>query len=72
MIRGSSVDKAANDHFDIKADNGVGLKRNDFVDLAVSEHDNNAEVAEMDITKQTSRDRLAEISKKYLLHMLKN
>ena len=65
MIRGSSVDKAANDHFDIKADNGVGLKRKDFVDHAVSEHDNNAEVAEMDITKQTSRDRLAEISKKY-------
>ena len=65
MIRGSSVDKAANNHFDVKADNGVGLKRNDFVDVAVSEHDSNADSAEMDLTKQTSRDRLAEISKKY-------
>ena len=35
MLRGLSVDKAANGHFLVKASNKVGMKPKDFIDLAV-------------------------------------
>lgn len=65
MLRGSSIDKASNEHFETKAINDTGITENDFVDLAVSEHDTLADETEFDITKNESRDKTANASQKY-------
>jgi len=66
MLRGRAVDNAANGHFDTKAQNEIGVSQNDFVDLAVSTHDEEADDTEFkESTVDESRDKTANASKTY-------
>jgi len=66
MLRGIAVDNAANTHFDTKAQNELGVTQNDFVDLAVNKHDEEADDTEFkEATKDESRDKTVGASKTY-------
>jgi len=65
MLRGLSVDKAANGHFLIKASDKIGMKTKDFIDLAVDQHDELADEVQLEITKSESRDTVSRLSNLY-------
>ena len=65
MLRGLSVDKAANGHFLIKASDKIGMKTKDFIDLAVDQHDELADEVQLEISKSESRDTVSRLSDLY-------
>jgi len=66
MLRGTSVDTSANEHFNEKSQNEVGITENNFVDMAVATHDEKSDDTEfVENTKDESRDKTANASKTY-------
>ncbi|MBM01263.1 MAG: hypothetical protein CL762_00880 [Chloroflexi bacterium] len=65
MLRGLSVDKAANGHFLIKASNRIGMKPQDFIDLAIVQHDELVDEVQLDVSKAESRDTVSRLSSLY-------
>tara|TARA_R100001594_G_scaffold115623_1_gene150504 strand:+ start:1183 stop:1959 length:777 start_codon:yes stop_codon:yes gene_type:complete len=66
MLRGSAIDSSANEHFNEKSRNEVGISENNFIDLAVATHDEKSDDTEfVENTKDESRDKTAVSSKKY-------
>ena len=73
LIRGRAIDETANDHFVKKADEHAetfdsGLERDDFVDLAVSNHDKIADEVPPDNWNKeadTSRDKTSKFADLY-------
>ena len=73
LIRGRAIDETANDHFVKKADEyaetfDTGLNKDDFVDLAVTKHDEIADVETPDDWKKeadTSRDKTSKFADLY-------
>lgn len=67
MLRGSALDGACNVHYKKKAKDKKGVKNKDFVDLAVSLHDEQLgrEEVVMDVSEDKSRDMTAIGAKAY-------
>jgi len=66
-LHGSSVDDAANNHFDQVIEDDIGYTQSQFIDQAVNYHDENVDNYELVATKNKdeSRDRVAVIGKTY-------
>jgi len=68
MIRGLSVDVAANNHFSKKIENNKGLPKRDFVDIAVAEHESKENEVDFSVDaldKNQSKDRVSNLAKTY-------
>ena len=66
MLRGIAIDNSANEHFNEKSQNEIGITENNFVDLAVATHDEKSDDVEFDeFDKDVSRDKTANASKTY-------
>ena len=39
MLRGTAIDTSANEHFNEKSLNEIGITENNFIDMAVATHD---------------------------------
>jgi len=73
LIRGKAIDETANDHFVEKSDKqsgkyDIGLEKNDFIDLAVNNHDtiaNEDTPEDWNKEKDISRDKTASFANLY-------
>ena len=65
MLRGLSIDRAANGHFLIKSTNSKGMQNKDFIDLAIDQHDQLADEVDLEVEKSESRDRVMRLSDLY-------
>lgn len=66
-LRGSSMDAAANEHYEKKAEDGEGFTLNQFVERAVHEHDQGLDMTmfEREMPETKSKDRTAKLAKEY-------
>ena len=67
VLRGSSVDNAANEHFLLKAKKNQGLTKSQFVDFAVDSHnkeqdDEIYDWGKDDFDKNQSKDRVSKLA----------
>ena len=70
VLRGSSVDNAANEHFLLKAKKNQGLTKSQFVDFAVDSHnkeqdDEIYDWGKDDFDKNQSKDRVSKLAETY-------
>lgn len=64
-LRGTSIDRAATEHFQKKANDGTGITLNQFVDLAVATHQEGEDTHMFEMSEVSSRDRTALLAKEY-------
>ena len=70
VLRGTSVDNAANEHFSLQAQTNNGLTQSQFVDFAVDVHEKEQDSDTFDwekddITKDKSKDRTSKLAATY-------
>ena len=68
MIRGLSVDTAANNHFSKKIENNKGIELSDFVEIAVAEHESKQDETDFSVDaldKNQSKDRVSSLAGVY-------
>ena len=66
MLRGTAIDTSANEHFNEKSLNEIGITENNFIDMAVATHDEKSDDTDfLENTKDESRDKTANASKTY-------